>query len=100
MTMWQVLEFQFEVGEEERHEVGFRFNRSLGPLRISVDDQPVVRKFKIFSGSTTERYELSVGEVERHDVVIEKHRQGFLGGFHPQECVAYVDAKEVGRYTG
>ena len=33
MTMWQVLEFQFEVGEEERHEVGFRFNRSLGPLR-------------------------------------------------------------------
>jgi hypothetical protein len=100
MTMWQVLEFQFEVGEAERHEVGFRFNRSLGPLTISVDDEPVVRKFKIFSASTTERYELSVGETERHDVVIEKRRRGFFAGFSPQECVAYVDEREVGRYSG
>ncbi len=95
-----VLEFQFEVGEQERHEVGFRFNRSLGPLTISVDDVPVIKKFKVFSASTTERYELSVGETERHEVVIEKTRQGFLGGFQPQHCVAYVDDKEVGRYQG
>lgn len=95
-----VLEFQFEVGDDERHEVGFRFNRSLGPLTISVDDQPVIKKFKIFSGSTTERYELTVGETERHNVVIEKTRRPFLGGMQPQACIAYVDDKEVGRYQG
>ncbi len=100
MTVWQVLEFKFEVGEEERHAVGFRFNRTLGPLTISVDDRPVVKKFKMFCTSTTERYELTVGESEQHDVVIEKTRQGFLGGFHPQQCVAYVDDTEVGRYSG
>ncbi|HVT41680.1 MAG TPA: hypothetical protein VHD39_01760 [Acidimicrobiales bacterium] len=100
MSMWQVLEFQFEVGKEERHEVGFRFNRSLGPLTISVDDEPVVKKFTPFSMTTTERYELSVGEQERHNVVIEKSRQGFLGGFQDQVCVAYVDDEFVGRYTG
>jgi len=100
MTVWQVIEFHFEVGEHERHDVAFRFNRSLGPLTISVDRQRVVRKFRIFSGSSTERYQLSVGETERHDVVIEKRRQGFLGGFSSQECVAYVDDTEVGRYSG
>jgi hypothetical protein len=100
MSMWQVLEFQFEVGEEERHEVGFHFNRSLGPLRITVDDEPVVRKFKPFSFSSTERYELTVGREEHHDVVIEKSRKGFLGGFQDQVCVAYVDDKLVGRFTG
>ncbi len=98
--MWQVLEFRFEVGEEERHKVNFRFNRTLGPLTISVDDQPVVKKLKLFSVTTKERYELTVGETERHDVVIEKTRQGFLGGFHPQHCIAYVDKREVGRYWG
>jgi hypothetical protein len=100
MTMWQVLEFQFDVGDQERHEVGFRFNRSLGPLTISVDDQPVVKKFKPFSMSTTERYEFTVGDEERHDVVIEKTRKGFLGGFQSQQCIAYVDDEIVGAYKG
>ncbi len=95
-----VLEFQFEVGEEERHEVNFRFNRTYGPVTISVDDQKVVHKLKMFSLAKTERYELAVGESERHDVVIEKTRKRWLGGFFPQECVAYVDEKEVGRYSG
>lgn len=100
MSMWQVLEFQFQVGEQERHEVGFRFNRTLGPLRISVDDRPVVRKFKPFSMSATERYEFAVGQEEHHTVVIEKMRKGPLGGFRDQVCVAYVDDRLVGRYTG
>ncbi len=100
MAMWQVLEFQIEVGDEERHEVGFRFNRSLGPLTISVDDDPVIRTFTMFSMTPTERYELSVGDREQHRVVIEKRRKGFLGGFQPHECVAWVDDRQVGRYTG
>ncbi len=95
-----VLEFQFDVGEAEHHEVEFRFNRTWGPLRISVDDQPVVKKFEMFRWSTTERFELTVGETERHAVVIEKRRKRWVGGFFPHQCVAYVDDNEVGRYQG
>jgi hypothetical protein len=95
-----VLEFQFGVGEDERHEVGFRFNRTWGPLMISVDDQPVVKKFEMFRWSTTERFELTVGETERHDVVIEKKRKRWMSGFFPHQCIAYVDDEEVGRYSG
>lgn len=95
-----VLEFHFEVGDAERHEVGFHFNRTWGPLRISVDDQPVIKKFRIFWPSRTERFELTVGQSEHHDVVIEKRRSRFMGGFSPQQCVAYVDDREVGRYSG
>jgi len=95
-----VLEFQFEVGEEERHEVNFRFNRTYGPVTISVDDEQVLRKVTHFSLYKTQRYEVAVGEKERHDVLIEKTRKRWLGGFFPQECVAYVDHREVGRYSG
>ena len=95
-----VLEFQFEVGQGERHEVGFRFNRTWGPLRIKVDDETVVKKFDMFRWTTTERYELTVGQSERHDVVIEKKRKRWMGGFSPHQCVAWVDDEEVGRYSG
>jgi hypothetical protein len=96
----RVLEFHFDVGEAEHHEVGFHFNRTWGPLRISVDDETVVKTFDIFRWATTERYELSVGETECHHVVIEKTRKRWTGGFVPQQCVAYVDDEEVGRYSG
>ena len=33
------LEFEFEVGEAERHNVAFHFDQLSGPLRISVDGQ-------------------------------------------------------------
>jgi hypothetical protein len=43
------LEFEFEVGQAERHNVAFRFDQLLGPLEISVDGIPVIRKFEMFS---------------------------------------------------
>jgi hypothetical protein len=93
------LEFEFEVGESERHNVEFRFDQLWGPLKISVDNQPVIKKFEMFSLKRTGRYEFSVGSTEPHEVRIEKKRKALVGGFQAQECVTYVDGREVGRYS-
>jgi hypothetical protein len=93
------LDFEFEVGEAERHNVAFQFDQLWGPLKISVDGQPVIRKWGIFSFKRTGRYEFSVGTSEPHDVRIEKTRKALVGGFQSQECVAYIDGHETGRYS-
>ena len=59
------LDFEFEVGENERHNVTFAFDQLWGPLTISVDGQRVVRKLGMFSLRRTSRYEFSVGSDER-----------------------------------
>jgi hypothetical protein len=93
------LEFEFEVGESERHKVAFRFDQLLGPLEISVDGKPVIKKFEMFSLRRTGRYEFSVGSSEPHEIRIEKRRSALVGGFQAQECVTYVDGEETGRYS-
>jgi hypothetical protein len=92
------LDFDFEVGESERHNVAFRFDQLWGPLEISVDGKRVVKKLAIFSFKRTGRYEFTVGSSEPHEVRIEKSRKALLGGFQSQECAAFVDGQEVGRY--
>jgi hypothetical protein len=93
------LDFEFEVGEGERHNVAFRFDQMWGPLKISVDGKPVIRKLGMFTLRRTSRYEFSVGSSEPHEVRIEKTRKALVGGFQAQECVAYVDGQEMGRYS-
>jgi hypothetical protein len=93
------LDFEFEVGEAERHNVTFQFDQLWGPLKISVDGKRVVRKLGMFSLRRTNRYEFSVGSTEPHQVRIDKTRKALVGGFQAQECVTFVDGQEVGRYS-
>ena len=93
------LDFEFEVGESERHNVAFQIDQMWGPLKISVDGKPVIRKLGMFSLRRTSRYEFSVGSSEPHKVRIERTRRALVGGFQAQECVAYVDGQELGRYS-
>jgi hypothetical protein len=93
------LDFDFEVGESERHNVAFRFDQLWGPLQISVDGEPVIKRLEIFKLRRTGRYEFSVGSAEQHQVRIEKTRKAVMGGFQGQECVTFVDGREVGRYS-
>jgi hypothetical protein len=93
------LEFEFEVGQAERHNVAFRFDQLLGPLEISVDGDPVIRKFEMFSFKRVGRYEFSVGSSEPHEVRIEKTRKALLGGFQAQECMTYIDGEEIARFS-
>src|ERR1700733_14913362 len=93
------LDFEFEVGERERHNVAFQFDQMWGPLKISVDGKRVIRKLGMFSLRRTSRYEFSVGSSEPHEDRIEKTPKALGGGFQAQECVAYVDGQETGRYS-
>jgi hypothetical protein len=92
------LEFDFSVGNQEQHTVHFYFNQFWGPLAISVDGKRVIRDFRWGSTRATKRYRFTVGEQERHDVVIEKSRLRLFAGFRKQTCRVLVDDLLVGEY--
>ncbi len=92
------LVFELEVGEVERHRIRFFFDQFWGPVRISVDGRLVIRGFRMFSLSTTKLYRFTVGDRERHEVVIELVRPRMLAGFRRQRCRVFVDRRSVGEY--
>jgi len=94
------MQFSFNVGVDEKHRVDFSFDQFIGNLQILVDGQTAVKDFRMFSLSLTKRYEFSVGEQERHDVVIEKKRKLFLAGLRPQQYRIFVDGKLVETHEG
>jgi len=98
-TLLRRLDFEFEVGESERHRVHFSFDQFWGTVRISVDGRKVIRDLRLFSLSTTKRYRFTVGAQERHEVVIEKTRPLMVAGFRPQVARVFVDGGLVGEYT-
>lgn len=94
------MQFAFEVGQQERHQVSFSFDKVWGRLAITVDGQSVVKDLRVLSLSLIKRYEFTVGIDERREVVIEKERKLLFAGFRPQTCRAYVDGRLVAEYTG
>lgn len=85
------MQLCFELGEQERHQVTFSFDKIFGRLTISVDGKPVKRDVRVISLRLVKRYEFPVGTRERHIVVIEKERKLLFAGFRSQICRAYVD---------
>lgn len=94
------MQFSFMVGTNEKHQVDFSFDQSIGTLEIRVDGQPKVKELRMFSLSLTKRYEFEVGQDERHQVVIEKKRKLFLAGLRPQQYRIFIDGKLVQSYEG
>jgi hypothetical protein len=94
------IDFAFDVGDTEKHRVGFHWGQLFGRIRITVDFIEVMHKNQAITlrSKTTRRFELSVGEDEVHDVLIEKIRPRFLGGARKQKCRAFVDGELVGEY--
>jgi hypothetical protein len=45
------MQLRFDVGEQERHEVVFSFNKTTGWLVIKVDDVPIKRRLIVWSMS-------------------------------------------------
>jgi hypothetical protein len=93
------LEFTFPVGESERHIVHFSFDQSWGFLTISVDGNPVIRDWRLISFSLTKQYRLTVGEKERHDVVIVKERKLVGAPLRSQTCRVFIDGTPAGEYS-
>lgn len=89
------MKLDFEVGQQERHQVVFVFDKFWGGLSISVDGQKVVQDRRMYSVSTVKTYELEVGDQEKHQVRIDQHRKLFAAGFRPQPVKAYVDGELV-----
>lgn len=96
----QVIEFTFDVGTQEHHQVHFRFDQTIGTLTIDVDGRRAVEQFQLFSLSLTAQWRLTVGEQERHDVLIQKTRKLLLAGLRPQTCSVFVDGQHFGVYEG
>jgi hypothetical protein len=94
------MQFSFEVGEREHHSVEFSFNQMWGNLKITVDGEPVYRDLRTFSLSLVKRYELTVGDEEEHEVVIEHERKLLLAGLRPQKYRVYVDGELVLKREG
>jgi hypothetical protein len=94
------MQFSFIVGVAEKHQVDFSFDQFIGNLEIRVDGQPVIKDFRMFSLSLSKQYEFTVGERERHGVIIEKKRKLFLAGVRPQQYRVFIDGQLVQTYEG
>jgi hypothetical protein len=94
------IDFEFHVGDSEQHRVAFHWGQFFGRVRITVDYLEVVGENKAvrLTSPSVRKFEFSVGDTERHDVLIEKHRKRFLGGARKQTCRAFVDGALVGEY--
>lgn len=89
------MRMTFELGESERHQVAFSFNKFWGSLAITVDGVSVVRTIRIASVGLVKRWDFVVGQQEQHQVRIEKHREQLFAGFRPQQVYAFVDDQLV-----
>jgi hypothetical protein len=94
------MHFTFEVGEREKHTVSFHFNQMWGNLKITVDEKPVIRDFRILSLKTVTKYEFPVGDTEPHKVVIEKERKLLLAGYRKQMYRVLIDDRLVQEHEG
>lgn len=94
------MDFEFAVGRDERHSVRYVFDKVWGRATISVDGREVQRHRHLFSLQSVRRYRLTVGDRERHDVVIEKRREMVAAGVRTQRCHVFVDGHVVGEYEG
>jgi hypothetical protein len=94
------IDFEFQVGDTEKHRVAFHWGQLFGRVRITVDYVEVLGENKAvrLSSPTVRTFEFSVGDAEQHAVRIEKIRKRFLGGARKQACRAYVDDALVGEY--
>lgn len=91
--MYMMIDFDFNVGTRERHNIHFHFNQFAGNLWIKIDDKDIIKDFRMYSMSLTKNYEFTVGTDERHDVLIAKTRKFFAAGYRKQTCQVFVDGE-------
>ncbi|CAN5254601.1 hypothetical protein BH10ACI1_BH10ACI1_33820 [soil metagenome] len=94
------MNFTFEVGNQEKHLITFNFNQFWGNLKITVDNEDIIKNIHLLSLSLIRQYRFNVGETERHNVLIEKERKLFFAGFRKQKYRVFVDGKLFNEYEG
>ncbi len=92
------MEFEFELGAAEPHQVRFHTSTANGKVTIFVDGETVKQeKFRLWI-PIHRRYELRVGDSEVHEVAIEVAFARLARKFTKPTCTAYVDGEVVGTY--
>lgn len=118
------MKFSFEVGGREKHKIDFSWNQLIGTLRIKVDGKLIEKDLSLWSpvswvGSPVpssdekwnvldsgfevqlvDKWDFEVGDVEKHEVRIEKERAKLLAGFRPQKYRVFVDDRLINEYEG
>jgi hypothetical protein len=99
------MEFEFEVGVREKHQVKLQRNWLTGKQVILVDSYPVATTspFNLgahFSVKHSTKHEFSVGDIEKHTVRIERIRPGFFAGCSPHTFRVFVDENLFSEHQG
>ena len=94
--MWRHMRFSFEVGEIERSRIEFSRNWVTGQTVLTVNGVPITLASPWdpsthISLDLTQTYCFTVGNTERHEVVIEKQRPLFMGGIRRHRYRVFVD---------
>jgi hypothetical protein len=90
------MRFVVEVGNAEKTKIEFSRNWYTGTMStiangVQVAQQDALDPSTHFSFKTLRRYVFTVGELEKHHVVIEKERPLLLAGLRPQTYRIFVD---------
>jgi len=94
------MKFTLEVGEKEKHRIDYCRDPFFGTERLRADGQLVASRSVVslsnyVSFPLCRRYEFSVGELEKHTLVLEKERPLLLAGFRPHTYRVLVDGKLI-----
>ncbi len=99
------MEFEFEIGQSEKHKVQFSRNRRTARMKILVDSEEVASKNPLdlsthISFKLTQRFEFKVGSHESHVVRIEHTRPLLVAGFRRHWYRIFIDEVFYKDYYG
>lgn len=90
-----VYDFDFEVGDKEKHKVSFHYEKWTGGITVKVDNE-VVSTSRLMLMGDKPLITIPVGKDEKHEVQFDVNSGGFF--FIRPRIVASVDSKIVKRY--
>lgn len=98
------MKFSLDVDQKKYH-IEFSRNSFTGRATLTVNAQsmPLTSPGNLsthFSFQLVRRYETTVGDEEKHQVVIEHERPRLLGGFRRHRYRVYVDGSVVAEHYG
>ena len=90
------MEFEFEVGQSDKHKIQFSRNRHTARINILVDNEEVASKNPLnpathISFKLTQRFEFKVGSRENHVIRIEHIRPLLVAGFRKHRYRIFID---------
>jgi len=99
------MKFSFDVGETEKCRAEFSRNPFNGRVTVTVDGESVTLTSPWdpsthFETRLTRRYQFTVGDEEKHEVVIEKERPLLCAGLRRQKYRVLVDDSLVEEHYG